>query len=122
MKTTPLFKNLLRLVPAAALVCAAAAAELTLVENGKPNAVLLVPGEPPPPPPPADPKAKQPPVEKSKWLRAAEAIQTYVEKMSGAKLPILREGDPDTPHGTRRTQRHPGPIRLQGCGGRPSRL
>jgi hypothetical protein len=74
---------------------AANAADVTLVADGKPNAVIVVPPDPPPPPPPTNPKAKVPPVEKSKWLRAAEAIQTCVEKMSGAKLPIVTEGQPD---------------------------
>lgn len=81
---------------AVAVPCAtAAAADLTLVQNGRPNAVIVVPPEPPAPPPPANPKARVPPVAKSKWLRAAEAIQTYVEKMSGARLPIVTEGQPD---------------------------
>jgi hypothetical protein len=71
------------------------AAELTLVEDGRPKAVLVVPAEPPTPPPPANPKAKAPPVPKSKWLRAAEALQSYIEKMSGARLPLLVEGQAD---------------------------
>lgn len=82
-----------------ALACLAMAAgplpaDLILVEDGKPNAAIVVPPEPPPPPPPADPKAKPTPAEKSKWLLAAEAIQTYVERMSGARLPIVEEGRP----------------------------
>ncbi len=68
--------------------------ELTLVLEGAPNAVILVAPEPAPPPPPADPKAKPKPPAKSKWLRAAEALQTTIEQMSGAKLPIVEEGQP----------------------------
>lgn len=70
------------------------AAGLTLVKDGMPNATIVVAPEPPPPPAPAGSATKPAPAEKSKWLRAAEAIQTYVEKMSGAKLPIVAEGAP----------------------------
>lgn len=77
---------------ALATLAGEAAADLTLVLEGKPNAVIVVAPEPPAPPPPADPKAKPKPPAKSKWLRAAEAIQTYVETMSGARLPIVEEG------------------------------
>ena len=69
-------------------------AALTLVKDGTPNAVIIVAPEPLPSPASADPKAKPAPVEQSKWLRAAEVIQTYVAKMSGAQLPILVEGTP----------------------------
>lgn len=51
------------------------AAPLTIVENGQPKAVIVVA--------PKDPKAE----------KAAAAIQKYVEKISGAKLPIAKEGD-----------------------------
>ncbi len=49
---------------------------VTLVAEGKPNAALIVEAESP------------------KSLRAAEAIQTYVKKMSGAELPLVVEGQP----------------------------
>jgi hypothetical protein len=56
---------------------AASAADLTLVADGKPNAVIIVAaGE-------------------TNATIAAEAIQKYVEKMSGAKLPIVKEGEAD---------------------------
>ncbi|NQU11281.1 DUF4838 domain-containing protein [bacterium] len=52
------------------------AAPLTLVENGQPRAAIVVAA--------GEPKAEQ----------AAAEIQKYVEKMSGAKLPIVKEGEP----------------------------
>jgi len=75
------------------------AAELTLVANGKANAVIViekevvipveepkvVPGKKPP-------KKVEPPPSNNR--RAAMALQTYVEKMSGAKLAIIEEGQP----------------------------
>lgn len=88
-------RHVLACVAALAACLTGNAKELTLVDNGKPNAVIIVPPEPPPPPPPSNPKTKVPPVPKSKWLRAAEALQTYLEKMSGAKLPLLTEGETD---------------------------
>jgi hypothetical protein len=48
---------------------------LTIVENGEPRAALVVAAD--------EPKADQ----------AAAELQKYVEKMSGAKLPILKEGE-----------------------------
>ena len=53
------------------------AADLTIVLDGKPNAVIIV--------------APQP-----KAAQAAAEIQKYIEKMSGAKLPIVNEPDADT--------------------------
>ncbi len=70
---------------------ARASAELTLVMDGKPNAAIVVAPEPAPAIS-SDPKAKAAAPVKSKWLVAAEAIQTYIEKMSGAKLPLIEEG------------------------------
>ncbi len=85
-------KILLAILLVAALVAPPAlTAELILVTDGKPNAVIVVAPEPPPP---ADPKAKPKPPEKSKWLRAAEALQTTLERMSGARLPIVEEVQP----------------------------
>jgi hypothetical protein len=51
------------------------AANLTLVADGKPNAVIIVEAD--------APKAQS----------AAEALQTYIERMSGASLPLVAEGD-----------------------------
>lgn len=67
------------LPPAAALValsCQLGNAQITIVENGQPRATIVVAAD--------EPKADT----------AAAAIQKYVEKMSGAKLPIVKEGDP----------------------------
>jgi len=50
-------------------------ADLIIVENGQPRAAIVVAAN--------EPKAE----------RAAAEIQKYVEKMSGAKLPIVTEGD-----------------------------
>jgi len=52
------------------------AAELTLVADGKPNAVIITTDEP-------------------QAVQAAGEIQNYIEKMSGAKLPLLKETDTD---------------------------
>ena len=52
------------------------AAPLTIVENGRSQAVIVV-------------EAKQP-----KAMKAAQALQTYIEKMSGAKLALIEEGVP----------------------------
>jgi len=52
------------------------AAPITIVENGKPQAVIVVASD--------EPKAD----------KAATEIQKYIEKMSGAKLPIVKEGEP----------------------------
>ncbi|MBI4026442.1 MAG: DUF4838 domain-containing protein [Verrucomicrobia bacterium] len=49
---------------------------LVIVENGQPRAAIVVAAD--------EPKA----------ANAAAEIQKYVEKMSGAKLPIVKEGDP----------------------------
>ncbi len=51
------------------------AAPLTIVENGQPRAAIVVAAN--------EPKADQ----------AAAEIQKYIEKMSGAKLPIVKEGE-----------------------------
>ena len=56
-------------------ISGAAAAPLTIVENGQPRAALVVAAN--------EPKAD----------KAAAAIQIYIEKMSGARLPIVKEGD-----------------------------
>jgi hypothetical protein len=53
------------------------AADLVLVQGGKPSAVLVA-------------------AEEAHARQAAGEIQKYVEKMSGAKLPILREGEADS--------------------------
>jgi len=53
---------------------AARAAPLTLVKDGQPRAAIVIAAD--------EPRAAQ----------AAEAIQKYIEKMSGARLEILREG------------------------------
>ncbi len=57
------------------------AADLTLVQEGKPNAVIVVAAS------------------ESNAVLAASEIQKYVEKMSGATLPIVNEGEavPDAP-------------------------
>jgi len=52
------------------------AADLTLVANGEPNAVIVATAE-------------------SHAQLAAREIQKYIEKMSGAKLPIVNEGEAD---------------------------
>ena len=54
----------------------AQAEPLTIVENGQPRAAIIVAGN--------EPKAE----------KAAAEIQKYVEKMSGARLPIRKEGEP----------------------------
>jgi len=56
---------------------AACSADLTIVQDGKPNAVIIVAPE-------------------AQAQQAAGEIQRYIEKMSGAKLPVLNEGDNDT--------------------------
>jgi hypothetical protein len=58
-----------------ALCCARlSAADLTLVADGKPGAAIVAAAEP-------------------HALRAAAAIRKYIEKMSGAHLPIIKEGE-----------------------------
>lgn len=52
------------------------AAGLTIVADGKPNAVIIMAAA------------------ETNAARAAGEIQKYVEKMSGAKLPVLQEGEP----------------------------
>jgi hypothetical protein len=72
-----------------------AAAELTIVENGEPRAVIIIEAEAAKPTPDApDPKRKPvaPPISKNQ--RAAQAIQAYIAKMSGTNLPIVEEGQP----------------------------
>ncbi len=54
----------------------AQAAGVTLVTDGVPQALLIVEAESP------------------KSLQAAEALQTYLERMSGAQLPMVIEGEP----------------------------
>ena len=58
------------------MASAVRAAPLVIVEDGQPQAAILVQAD--------EPKAQQ----------AAEAIQKYVEMMSGGKLPIVVEGGP----------------------------
>jgi len=53
--------------------------DMTLVEQGQPQAVLVVEAD------------------SEKSLRAAKAIQTYVQKMSGAELPMVLEGKEEIP-------------------------
>jgi hypothetical protein len=57
-------------------VLAAYSADLTLVRDGRPNAVIITAEEP-------------------HATQAAAEIRKYVEKMSGASLPLLKEGDAD---------------------------
>lgn len=54
----------------------ATAAEMTIVENGQPRATIVVAKDSPEP-------------VKQKIQTAAEELQTYVQKISGAKLPIV---------------------------------
>lgn len=64
--------------------CALQATGVTLVQDGRPQALLVVQGK--------SPKAQQ----------AAEALQAYVTKMSGATLPLVVEGEAipaDAPRG-----------------------
>lgn len=54
---------------------------LTLVDNGNPNAAIIVEAD------------------SEKSQKAAEAIRKYIEKISGAELPIIVEGEAETvPH------------------------
>ena len=58
-----------------------AASELDIVVNAKPAATIVIPADPP------------------KWTRqAADWLQEYIEKVSGARLPVLPEGK--APDGT----------------------
>ena len=70
----------MRLWVIGALIAAACvlahAADLTLVADGKPNAVIITTAE-------------------AHAQQAAGEIQKYIEKMSGAKLPIVKETDAD---------------------------
>ena len=64
-----------------------AASELDIVVDAKPAATIVMPDDPP------------------KWTRqAADWLQEYVEKVSGARLPVLPEGkalpEGKTPAGT----------------------
>ncbi len=63
------------LLIAAVAACGVAAGEVSLVTEGRPNAVLIVEAE------------------SSSSLQAAEALQTYIQKMSGAVLPLVVEGE-----------------------------
>ena len=81
------------------LCCARlSAADLVLVAKGKPNAVIIAAVEP-------------------QATRAAAEIQKYIEKMSGAKLPIVTEGRP-TPAGCRSRSRSATPARREELGSR----
>lgn len=55
------------------VVCSA---ELVIVQDGKPNAVIIATGE-------------------THAVKGASSLQKYVEKISGAKLAIIRESEPD---------------------------
>ncbi len=74
--------------------------ELVLVVDGKPNAVIVIEAESAEPAtdePEADSKTAADGVaapDPSKNQRAAQVLQTYIEKMSGARLPIVYEGQP----------------------------
>ena len=58
-----------------------AASELDIVVNAKPAATIVIPDDPP------------------KWTRqAADWLQEYIDKVSGARLPVLPEGK--APDGT----------------------
>lgn len=74
------------------------ASDLVLVVDGKPNAVILVEAEPARPAPAESavdakqtgPRKSEPALSKNQ--EAALALQKYLEKMSGATLPIVEEG------------------------------
>ena len=79
------------LIAAVTTVSSAVAADLILVKDGKPNAVLVVEADTSPPEA-GEPATRKGAPKRSKNQRAAEALQTYIEKMSGATLPIVAEG------------------------------
>ncbi|MHB9108167.1 MAG: DUF4838 domain-containing protein [Armatimonadota bacterium] len=87
---------LLLILALTALLALAASAELTLVENGTARAVIVVTPEAAQAVPTlTDAKADADTVaEKVAW--AARDLQTYIEKMSGAKLPIVTDDAPGT--------------------------
>ena len=58
-----------------ALPCASAAAPLTIVAEGRARAVIVVESD--------EPKA----------MRAGQALQAYVEKISGSRLHLIEEGE-----------------------------
>ncbi len=70
-----MIRQVLAVISLAVAVVSAKADSLTIVENGVPRAAIVV-------------AANEPQAEK-----AAIEIQKYIEKMSGAKLPIFKEGE-----------------------------
>lgn len=69
---------------------------LTLVEDGKPRAALVLSPEAfdvPAPPKPKRPRRSEPANSVALERQAAEEIQHYCQKISGATLPIVRSGD-----------------------------
>jgi hypothetical protein len=74
------------------------AAAVTLVRNGKPAAVIVVPKAALTASPDLKPdKVHDVPTVAAKVAAAARDLQVYVEKMTGAKLPII--GDDKEPAG-----------------------
>lgn len=67
-------KHLMLTLACAALLCGACRADLILVADGKPNAIIIA-------------------AQEVHATQAAAQIQRYIEKMSGARLPILKEGE-----------------------------
>ena len=84
------------LIAAAMVARPSVAGELTLVQDGKPNAVLVVAADVSPPAG-GEQAGKKVAAKQSQNQRAAEALQTYIERMSGAELPIVEEGQPLEP-------------------------
>jgi hypothetical protein len=76
---------------------------MIITENGVPKAVIVIPSGTLPAP--VDPKAPKPrpgsAPSKPDALLAAEELQSYIEKISGAKLPIVEESSPQAASGTR---------------------
>ena len=76
---------------------------MIVTENGVARAVIVIPAGTFPAP--VDPKAPKPrpgsAPSKPDALLAAEEIQSYIEKISGAKLPIVEESSPQAASGTR---------------------
>lgn len=83
-----------------AVMVAPASADVVLVREGRPNAVIVVAQEAVQAIPGLTPEKADPttPADKVAW--AARDLQTYIEKMSGAKLPIVGDDAP-VPAGAR---------------------
>ncbi len=67
--------SIMSAVVGTAILTVSSAHAITLVEEGAPRAVLIVE------------------VDSPKAMHAAEALQTYIEKMSGVELPLVIEGE-----------------------------